>query len=70
MALDIRDGHDGVGFICLDDNCPYYNGTATTAIWVQTAMKVQINKTTGEYTFTAGQEEMEIGCSGIRFWEK
>ena len=69
MTLDIRDGHDAMGWRCDDDNCPYYKGNATTAIWVQT-MTTAVNRTTGEYTFTPGQVEMEVGCSGTRFWEK
>ena len=68
MALDIRDGHDGAGWRCDDPNCPYFKGTATTSIWVQT-MSVSVNGQTGEYTFTPDKEEMPL-CSGIPFWEK
>lgn len=69
MSMDIRDGHDGVGWRCDDDNCPYFKGLATTAVTV-TTQECSINYSTGEYTYTPKVIELPVGCSGTRFWEK
>jgi len=68
MKLSIRNGHDGVGWVCEDPNCPYYLGTATTSIKIAFS-KTQVNRETGEYTIVHDYYENPI-CSGSYFWEK
>lgn len=69
MALEIRGGHDNVGFVCLDPGCPFYLGTATTPVVMQVTTVSGINQVTGEYTMQTHNVEIPI-CSGTRFWEK
>jgi hypothetical protein len=68
MALDIRGGHDRLGWRCDDPNCSYFLGTATTPIIIG-ARKMTINRTTGKYDVVIEDYEVPIGCSGIKFWE-
>lgn len=67
MTLDVRAGHDGAGWVCMDNNCPYFRGTAVTSLPISTR-KTSINYITGEYTIS--EESIPTGvCSGTRYWE-
>ena len=68
MKMSIRSGHDGVGWVCEDPNCPYYLGTATTEILIPYTT-VEIDRSTGEYTVTPRASRNPI-CPGTFFWEK
>lgn len=65
MAFDIRGGH-GMGWECLDDECPVYQGTATTSIDI-TCRNFTVSG--GQYIDTSYTKPAPI-CSGIRFWER
>lgn len=67
MALDVRAGHDGVGWVCLDDNCTHYTGVATSGIPIQ-ARVMNLEPTTGEYSVEIIPVPQGV-CSGTRFWE-
>jgi hypothetical protein len=67
MALDIRDGHDGIGWVCLDDACSFYTGVATSGIPIEA--RVLTLTVSGEYGVDIVQVPTEV-CSGTRFWEK
>ncbi|RKZ96614.1 MAG: hypothetical protein DRQ40_00450 [Gammaproteobacteria bacterium] len=64
MSFDIRGGH-GMGWVCLDDECPIFLGTATTAIDI-TARNFTISG--GQYIDQSYTKPSPL-CSGIRFWE-
>lgn len=64
MTFDIRGGH-GMGWVCLDDECPVYTGDATTAIDI-TVRNLTVSG--GQYIDTSYTKESPL-CSGIRFWE-
>lgn len=64
MTFDIRGGH-GLGWECLDDACPVYQGVATTAIDI-TVRNLTVSG--GQYIDTSYTKESPL-CSGIRFWE-
>jgi hypothetical protein len=68
MSLDVRGGHDLEGFVCLDPNCSFFKGTATTKITL-TCYNQKVNSTTGEYTIEEIPIDVPI-CSGTHFWEK
>lgn len=68
MAMEIRGGHDDIGFVCQDPNCSFFKGTATTQVMIETRSQ-QVNQVTGEYTIIVGQEPIPV-CSGTYFWEK
>jgi hypothetical protein len=68
MRMATRAGYGGgVGWVCDDDNCPYYKGLATTAIDITTT-RVEIDQDTGEYTMIKDTIP-QLLCSGTRFWE-
>lgn len=64
MTFDIRGGH-GMGWVCLDDECPVYTGDATTAIDI-TVRNFTISG--GQYLDQSFTKPSPL-CSGIRFWE-
>jgi hypothetical protein len=68
MRLSIRDGYDGVGWVCDDPKCSYYLGTAHTPA-TMVVKNVSVNITTGEYTITPETVTIPM-CSGTWFWEK
>lgn len=68
MALDIRGGHDRLGYRCDDPNCSYYLGTASTPIIIG-VRKMTLDRVTGKYDVIIENQEVPIGCSGIKFWE-
>ena len=68
MDLDVRGGHDTVGFVCIDPTCPFYLGAATTQIHMQVRNQ-KVNMSTGEYTIEYIDVPIPI-CSGTQFWEK
>lgn len=68
MSLDIKGGHDLEGFVCLDPNCSFFRGTATTPITI-TGYNQTVNSTTGRYTIEEIPIEIPV-CSGTHFWEK
>lgn len=67
MSLEIRNGHEGLGFVCMDDNCPFYTGTAVTEVYMSIS-KTTIDQATGEYLIDVTTTPIPI-CSGQRFWE-
>lgn len=65
MVFDIRGGHGRLGWTCLDPNCSYFLGDATTAI------EIPIRTTTisgGQYYVNTTFKPAPL-CSGIPFWE-
>lgn len=69
MSLDVRGGHDNVGFVCLDPGCPFFLGTAVTPVIMQVTTVSGINYQSGEYTMQTQAVPIPI-CSGTHFWEK
>ena len=67
MAPSIRDGHDRNGWVCLDDNCSFFTGIATSGIEIS-IKNVSVNQSTGEYTITE-DFILNMPCSGARFFE-
>jgi hypothetical protein len=65
MVFDIRGGHDGLGWECLDDSCPYYTGAATTAVEITTRY---LTTSGGQYIVQNSTKPSPL-CSGVRFWE-
>lgn len=68
MSMDIRGGHDQVGFVCLDPGCSFFLGTATTEVIMENRIQ-NLDRSTGEYTITIESNPIPI-CSGTHFWEK
>jgi hypothetical protein len=68
MKLSIRAGHDAVGWVCEDPNCPYYLGTAITPIQIPYS-RIEVNRETGEYKVHHEYIE-QVMCPGTFFWEK
>lgn len=67
MSLKIKDGHDRAGFICLDPNCSYYLGTATTELTTLIEIPI-VDRITGEYTISGTIIPIPL-CSGTHFFE-
>jgi len=67
MSLDIKNGHQGIGHVCLDPYCKFYLGTATSGIPIQ-ARVMTFDPTTKEY----GVDIIAIPtalCSGTPYFE-
>jgi hypothetical protein len=69
MQLDIREGHDMVGFVCRDPNCSFYTGQATTPVTISLRSQRIADKQTGEYVVDTISVDIPV-CSGTYFWEK
>lgn len=65
MAYETVDGHNHV-YMCLDDNCSFYKGTATTPI--QLSLREQYITTSGTYNITEVVTSV-TPCNGTRFYE-
>lgn len=65
MALDVRDGHQGVGWTCLDPYCSFYLGTATSGIPVQARV---MTLSGSEYKVQIVSIPTEV-CSGSHYFE-
>ena len=68
MSMDIRGGHDNVGFVCLDPYCPFFLGTASTPVIMKVRVQ-KLNRETGQYWVEIEEHEIPV-CSGTYFWEK
>lgn len=67
MALQVRDGHGKVGFVCEDPNCPYLLGNAVTQLYTVVQIPI-VDRVSGEYTVSGYSYPIPL-CSGINFFE-
>jgi hypothetical protein len=65
MTFDTRGGHMRAGWVCEDPACPYFLGTAVTAINIY-ENKVVISG--ADYTIQKVPHPVPL-CSGVQFWE-
>jgi len=66
MTIDVRAGHDGTGWVCLDPACSYFLGTAVSGIAVDA--RVQQITASGGYQVLIVPIQMGV-CSGTQFFE-
>ena len=66
MRLHIRDGHSLTGWICLDNNCPFYKGTASSGITLSVRNTVITSSGTYEVQII---NHIIMPCSGTRLFE-
>lgn len=66
MVMEIRAGHEGVGFMCQDPACSYFTGTATTPML--TYAKTMTISPEGKYVVTVTGILNPV-CSGHYYFE-
>jgi hypothetical protein len=65
MALHTVDGHNQT-FLCTDNNCSFYTGTATTSIILYSRVQSVVSGTSYQIDII---ETPITPCSGVRFYE-
>lgn len=68
MKTHVKSGHDGLGFICLDNACSFFQGTATTEVVMQIRNQT-LDRLTNSYSVSLIDVPIPV-CSGTRFFEK